>query len=328
VIQRQRAVVVLSASAIVLATGCSSSPSRVSAPKPQPYSGVLASTCVVASPPLRAQVGGPVSGAASNNRFTRSVTFDGGALVIHVAPANAHPAISAHLAECNLRAGLTAGFPVAEESRQTGLAFGLATVTVHDALLSGHAFGSISGSGYPTLPALHPYHQRLAWVAVVQPEVGSACPAGRPSPAPATTSPPRPRLPGYQVLVIDANTGGDGFVYAASRDQNCFSGVEPPSLSPAIEDVSLPWRLVSRDPGGYSAAIDIAVRSCDGAGDANRTFVVSRDKPGLVTTTVLRPFNACGVSRIQRFSLHAATVSSTLPATLIHGPVGAVDTAG
>jgi hypothetical protein len=285
---------------------------------------------VVANPPQRPQVSGPVSGAASKDRFSRSVTLDGGSLAINVAPPNAHPAISAHLAECNLRAGLTAeGFPIEEETQLGGLTFGLATVTVRDALLTGHGLTlGTTGSGEPTLPALHPYRQRLAWVAVVQPEIKSSCPVMPASPAPATTSPPRPRLPGYQVLVVDANTGADGFVYVASRNENCIDRIDPPSLSPAIENVSLPWTLVSRDPGGYSAAINVTVRSCDGKGDVGDAFNASSDKPGLVTTDVLRPMNACGASRVERFALHAATLNSTLAATLIHGPVGAVDTAG
>jgi hypothetical protein len=47
-----------------------------------------------------------------------------------------------------------------------------------------------------------------------------------------------------------------------------------------------------------------------------------------VTTDVLRPLNACGAANVRQFVLAAATVGSTLPATLIHGPVGAVDTSG
>jgi hypothetical protein len=320
------------AAAIVVAAGCSSSPTRVSAPKPHPFSGVLASTCVIANPPARPQVGGPVNGAASNGRFTRPVSLDEGALTIAVAPANAHPAISAQLAECNLRAGLTAeGFPIEQEAQLTGLTFGLATVTVEDDLLSGHTLTSGTGSGTPTPPARHAYHRRLAWVAVVRPEIKSSCPTRSTSTVPPTApaSPPtRPALPGYQVLVVDANTGADGFVYVASRNANCIDAVEPPALSPAVENVSLPWTLVHRGAAGYSAAINIAVRACDGGGDANSSFLADRDRPGLVTTDVLRPLNACGAANVRQFVLDAATVGSTLPATLIHGPVGAVDTSG
>ena len=91
-----------------------------------------------------------------------------------------------------------------------------------------------------------------------------------------------PKLPGYQVLVIDANTGADGFDYAASRNENCFPGrIEQPSLTPAVEDVSIPWTLVSRNPDHYSGTIDISVRSCDGFGSGG-AYNVSRDKPGLL----------------------------------------------
>jgi hypothetical protein len=88
----------------------------------------------------------------------------------------------------------------------------------------------ISGTGLPHPPALHPYHHRLAWVAIVQPEIVSSCPSesslsGRPAPSPTVKV---PKLPGHQVLVIDAHTdipvrpcdGCDtGGAYDVSRDR-------------------------------------------------------------------------------------------------------------
>ncbi len=205
-----------------------------------------------------------------------------------------------------------------------GLTFGLATVSVRDSLLTGHSLTQgISGTGLPHPPALHPYHQRLAWVAIIQPEIVSSCPSMPSQPSP-TRAPKVRKLPGYQVLVIDANTGADGFNYAASRNGNCFPGIEPPSLTPAIENVSVPWTLVSRNPDNYSGTIEIAVRACDGA-DIGGAYNVSRDTPGLLMTEIQRPFNACGPSRTKAVRLQAPTVTSTLPHVLVHAPLGAVD---
>jgi hypothetical protein len=242
-------------------------------------------------------------------------------------PDTAQPAISAPLAECNLRAAGTAeGFPAEEAAQQTGLTFGLATVSLSDRLLHAPPLYTVTGPNLPTPPVLHAYHQRLAWVAILKPQIVSSCPATT-STRP-TRSPDVPVLPGYQVIVIDANTGADGFVYTASRNANCFPGtIEAPALFAAVEEVSVPWTLVSRNADRYSAVIRVLVRSCDGAGDGDGAFNVSRNVPGLVTTQIEHPLNACGPASLQRRTLQASTVTSTLPARLIHGPLGALDQA-
>ncbi len=315
----------IAALGLVAVAACSSSAVH---PTVKQESGVLASTCVVPDPPAARQVSSPAGGAASNARFTRAVDLDAGNLTIGPPPKTAHPAISAKLAECNLRAALTSeGFPVEYEIQVAGLTFGLATVSVRDSMLTGHSLTQgISGTGLPHPPALHPYHQRPAWVAIIQPEIVSSCPAitaQGPGPMP-TPTPKVPKLPGYQVLVIDANTGADGFDYAAARNANCFPGIEEPSLTPAVEDVSVPWTLVSRNPDNYSGTIDIPVRACDGFATGG-AYNVSRDKPGLLMTEIERPFNECGAPHTQGVRLQAPTVSSTLPRVLIHAPLGAVD---
>jgi hypothetical protein len=148
------------------------------------------------------------------------------------------------------------GFPVEYEIQVAGLTFGLATVSVCDSLLN----------------------QRLAWVAIIQPAIKSSClSTSNTQPAPAPT-PKVPKLPGYQVLVIDADTGAAGFDYAASRNENCFAGkIEDPSLTPAVEDVSVRWTLVSRNADNYSGTINSPVRSCDGFGSGS-AYDVSGDR--------------------------------------------------
>ena len=297
-------------------------------PAAKPFSSVLAAACVVPNPPAARQVSSPAGGAASNGRFTRGVTLDAGNLAISPPPKTARPAISAKLAECNLRAALTdEGFPVEYEIQLGGLTFGLATVSVRDSLLTGHStMQGISGTGLPHPPKLHPYHQRLAWVAITQPSIVSSCPSmpSQPVHSTPTPTPKVPKLPGFQVLVIDANTGADGLDYAAARNENCFAGIQTPSLTPAVEDVSIPWTLVSRNPDNYSGTINIAVRSCDGY-ESGGAYNVSRDTPGLLTTEIQRPFNACGTPRRQAVKLQAPTVTSTLPSVLVHARLGAVD---
>jgi hypothetical protein len=315
----------MTALGLLTVVACSSSTTLQPAAKP--FGGVLAATCVMPNPPAARQVSSPVGGAASDGRFTRAVSLDSGNLTISPPPKTAKPAISAKLAECNLRAAQTGeGFPVEYEIQLAGLTFGLATVSVRDSLLTGHSLTQgISGAGLPHPPALHPYHQRLAWVAIIQPAIVSSCPSepSQPSPTP-TPSPKVPKAPGYQALVIDANTGADGFNYAASRNENCSNGIEQPSLTPAVENVSVPWTLVSRNPDNYSGTIEIAVRSCDGS-DTGGAYNVSRDTPGLLMTEIQRPFNACGPSRKQDVRLQAPTVTSTLSRALVHARLGAVD---
>ncbi len=308
-------------------TACSSSPAGHPISIAPPFSGVLAATCVVPNPPARPQVVGAAGGAASDGRFTRAVSLDKANLIVSPPPAAAKPAISSRLAECNLRAAKTAeGAPVEEEAQLTGLTFGLATVSLRDSVLTAPPLYTVTGPNLPTPPKLHAYHHRLAWVAILKPQIVSSCPS-----TPSGTSPspiPRvPQLPGYQVLVIDANTGADGFIYTAARNSNCYPGtIEAPALSAAVEEVSVPWTLVSRNgDDGYSAVINVAARTCDGAGDGNGAFDASRDVSGLVTTPIERPLNACGPAQPLRRTLQAATVGSTLPAHLVHGPLGAVD---
>jgi hypothetical protein len=320
----RRPIGALCVAAVCAAAGCSSSTAAHPVSIAPPFSGVLAATCVVADPPARPQVSGPAGGAASDGRFTRAVSLDKANLMVSPPPANAKPAISARLAECNLRASKAAeGLPVEEETQLTGLTFGLATVSVRDSVLTAPPLYTVTGSNLPTPPALHAYHQRLAWVAILRPQIPSSCPA-------MTTAPPRPKgplLPGYEVLVIDANTGAYGFVYTAARNGNCDpTTIEAPTLSAAVEEVSVPWTLVSRgSDDGYSAVINVAARTCDGVGDGNGAFNASRDVSGLVTTQIQRPLNACGPTGPQRRTLQASTVSATLPAHLVHGPLGAVD---
>jgi hypothetical protein len=291
---------------------------------------VLPDTCVVPAFPPARQVAGPAEGATTAARFSRDVAIDGTALRIAPPPADARPAVPASLAECNLRAALTAQhFLANREVHWGGLTFGLGLVTVRDDLLYGHTYlGQFTGSNDPSQDvALQPYHHRLAWVAILDPVLLSSgggsmsARSGRP-----TTRPFRPSLTAtdtsaYQVLILDADTGSDGLLFSSSPGLSAAAHIQP-HLDGLTEQVSLPWQLVRRDPGGYSATINVPLRSCDHAGEA---FLADRQQPGLVNATISRRIADCGSSVLQQAQLHATTVTSTLPATLTHAPTGAED---
>lgn len=329
--------------------GCGRAAPVAGPPPSVSFDGALAPVCVDRDPPVVSPVAGPAAGAASAGRFVRPLVLDGGQLRIEPPPVSVQPAVGAGVAECNLRAGRTAqNFGVEAEVRRQGLTFGLGLVTVPDALLSGHTSqgSGVVGSGRPVPPALQPYHQRLAWVAVTAPQLVSNCPTGSAgtvagggssgtgsaspgNPTPRSTSsaaaarPGTPVLPGYQVLVVDAGTGGDGLVYSGSAPALCSSGrTSQVHVDPATELVSLSWQLVNRDPGGYSATISVPLRTCDDAGDA---VLADRRQPGLVEVAVTRSITECGAAQPRQVSLHAATITSQLPAQLTHAPVGADD---
>ncbi len=343
----------LAAGAAAATLGCGASSPSATNPTPPAAAAVLSSTCLDPAAPPVGQVPGPAAGTATRDRFNRPLTIDQGALTIAPPPASADPRIPARLAECNMLATSTAqNFPVADEVRQNGLTFGLAVVTVRDNLLRGHsASAGVTGTGILTPPPLRPYHQRLAWVAITDPVLisnggtsssggssgggsssGSAArstvgpgsvPApgrGSPSPHQPVTTPPSDPTAAYQVLVTDADTGSDGLLLSTS-DSGIGAG-GPVNLDALRELVSLSWTLVSFDSGGYSATITMPLRSCDGVPDA---ILADRTHPDLINADIERPIADCGPATNHNVALHAATVTSTLPSRLVHGPLGAVD---
>ena len=82
---------------------------------------------------------------------------------------------------------------------------------------------------------------------------------------PAVTSVPRPVSYDYGIFILDADTGVDPLIYYESTPALCGgTGTQPPSVAVPVSQWSVPWTLVSRDPRGYSAAIQAQVLSCDG----------------------------------------------------------------
>jgi hypothetical protein len=255
--------------------------------------------------------------------------LDGGTATL--APtAGAKPAIGRAQALCTLLAASEANnFPVVDDNG-SGLTLVLGKLTISDALLrSPRIVGGEVGTQTPPPPTR--YQSRLVWVAVIDPELMSSCPAqpvATSSPSAGqgvglASSPAAPRLVPYQLLALDAESGTDGIDYEASADEPCTPDQDfGPSVGPLMVTASVPWHLISRDPGGLFATISISVSTCDSFGSGANT---SRTDVGLVEFDVTRPIAPCG-SQVQRQQiLRGPTVADLLPTNLTHAMTGYVD---
>lgn len=318
-------------------SGCASSVSpsltstSASATAQRPPAGSPLGACVDPAPTVPKRLDTPLARDFAADRVQTTVSLDNERFQAVPAPADAHPLISAGLALCNLLAATTAqNFSVLDAAAAHGLSFGLGKITMSDSLLKTGPHSYTIGT-QQQLVSLTAYHARLAWIAVIKPDVMASCPA-QSSKSSANPAGPSPVLPGYQVLALDANTGGDGVLYTARTNSLCgYSGYQPPRVVPSAELVSLPWTLVKRGPGPQSATISYPQRSCDQplATTYARTGlpVVSPDinNPSLVSVELERVVTTCGVATPVTVLLRSATVTTNLPQQLLHAPVGARD---
>jgi hypothetical protein len=252
--------------------------------------------------------------------------LDGGDLRVTPPAAGDRPAVPAIQAECAALASLASnGGSLGGAALQSGIAMGYGRVTVSPALLAASRDTPQDVSGYaPHLPVAAPYQGRLSWIVVVTQILAVDCPAivitpGQP-PAKAPTIPATDY--GYSVFLLDARTGGDALLYTEGYRTPCGGkGQVPPSVMVPAEQVSVPWTLGKRNPDGYSATISATVLPCDGY---SGPILVDQKAP-VAAVIVTRPVDpACGAPEQVTLSLHAATVSSDLPATIGHAPVGLV----
>jgi len=247
---------------------------------------------------------------------------------ITVAPAaGAAPVISRQHALCTLLA--------AEDIRGSdllgdgsGLTLILGKVTVSDALLASPLEYADTTDLVP--PALTAFHSRLAWVAVVDPPIVAACPAtqqpvspsGSPSDVEASPSASTARVVPYQLIVLDAVTGTDGLVYAARTNNPCAAqALYGPDVDTLMVTISVPWRLISRDPGGLFDTIALTVRSCDDFGDG--AYATSA---GEMQFDVSRPIATCGSSKESDQTLQGPSIGTPVATTLTHAATGFDDT--
>jgi hypothetical protein len=244
-------------------------------------------------------------------------SLDGGEAT--VAPAgDSHPAVDRQRALCTLLAAQDIShFDVLDGD--FGFTLVLAKVTIADRLLASPEYGGME-VGVQSPPPLTPFQSRLAWVGVINDPVMSTCG----SDGFALTS-PSPALVPYQLLILDAATGAEGVVYQARTYSPCTgSPAFGPEVSTLTVNASVPWRLLSRDPGGLFGTIAVTVTSCDSFGNGANT---SGTHVGELEFDVSQPLAACGSPHETDQTVRGPTVSDPLPPTLTHAAVGYRDAA-
>lgn len=267
-------------------------------------------------------LGGPAVTALRGGAAVVPFSLDHGALQVALPAAGQRPGVSAEQAECDALASLDIqGSLIANDAAGSGIAVGYGLVTISPQLDSAYrrpgGYAQLSTSAQLPPPAA--YHRRLAWIVVFKEDIAYSCPAmlgGTPAPArPAATD-------GYSygVFLVDAHTGGDALLYTEGYPRPCGgSGQVPPALTVPAEQVSVPWTLLQRNPDDYSATISALLPACAGY---YRTVLVSRATE-VVRVLALEPTAAaCGRPRPVTLALDAATVTSDLPARLVHAPLG------
>ena len=309
-----------SGAAVFFLAGCSSAGTVGHSPATNPLAtnplATYGSPCMNPHPGRPSPVQPAVPGVSADGDIAASWSLDN---AITVEPADgASPVISRQRALCTLLAAEDIrGSDLLEDG--SGLTLILGKVTVPDALLV---------SNIPTDAALTAFHSRLAWIAVVDPPILAACPSTPPPVSSSSSSGDdassaagwSPQTVPYQLVVLDAATGTDGLVYAARTNNPCASGLAGPYVRPLIVAVSVPWRLISRDPGGLFGTIALTVHTCDEFGSgANATDA------GVVEVEVSRPITNCGSSKESVQTLQGPAFGDPLAANLTHAATGFAD---
>lgn len=313
-----RAGLVVASAAFLAVAGCASRTavaSRSSGVSPI-ASPVTSQVCVDPHPVAPSAVTPAVPNVRTDGTLASTWSLDGGQAT--VAPAGgAQPRVDRQQALCTLLAANEInGLPVVQD--ESGFSLILGKVTIADQLLATPESGAIE-AGAQSPPPLKPFHSRLAWIGVVDPPIMSTC--GMDGFASST---PSPALIPYQLLILDADTGADGLVYEARSYSPCTgSPASGPAVSALLVNVSVPWRLISRDPGGLFGTILLSVRTCDSYGGGANT---SSSQVGLVEFDVVRPIDACGSPKGSDQTLRGPTVADLLPTTLTHAALGYHDT--
>jgi hypothetical protein len=256
---------------------------------------------------------GPAVSALKGGAALAPFSLDGGKFSVALPVGGDAPVVTAQQAECAALASIDPGggrsplgFAMAG-----GAAVGYGRVTIAPELIANpatNAMGQTNQNTKPSLPRPTPYQDRLAWLVVVKNVlIFNGPPQGVSIPKPG------PEQYGYLVFVVDAQTGSDALFYAESQPVQGGMYVSVP-----LEQVSVPWTLVSRSTG-YAGTIEATVLPCDGY--PNPVYVdATRAAVGVV---VQRPVGAsCGAPVQVTLPLVAATVTSDLPAEIAHDPLG------
>jgi hypothetical protein len=307
----------------LLVTGCGSA----SLPMPS----VTLSSCALPSLLSSGQVpsgglGGPAVADLADGAARAGFSLDGGDFQLAVAKAS-KPRIDLDTARCEALAAQTPdGYPLVRFAL-SGYAIGYGAVSIASAatanVYSNPATVSGATGGVPVAPRQPPvpsYRHRFAWVVVVPDQRPTSCPAQEATAAPPPAAPQGTDY-NYRVFLIDAMSGKAALVYDEGGPGPCGSGQRvAPSVSQPVDEVSVPWRLVSRDTDNYGGRIKAQVLPCDGYA---RSVNVTEGTTS-VQVVVQRPIGYdCGRVSFASLALQSATVTTPLPPLIEHGPLGA-----
>jgi hypothetical protein len=313
-----RAGLALAAATFLAIAGCASrtaAASRSSGVSPI-ASPVTSEFCVDPHPAAPRPVTPAIPNVGPDGGLASTWSLDSGQAT--VAPAGgAQPRVDRQQALCTLLAANDSnGFDVLDAD--SGFSLVLGKVTIADQVLATpEPVPASAGMQQPPPPV--PFHSRLAWIGVIDPPWMSTC-----GTIGFASSTPSPTLIPYQLLILDADTGADGLVYGARSYSPCTgSPASGPAVSALVVNVSVPWRLISRDPGGLFGTIAVSVTTCDNYAIGANT---SSSQVGLVELNVWRPIDACGTAKEVDQIVRGPTVSDQLPLTLTHAPLGYRDT--
>jgi hypothetical protein len=332
---RTRASALVAVVAVALTGGCTSHPVRhvsprqlVGRPLSCPSAPFLLSTS--AEDAQRPPLGGPAPGDVHAGRFIRTLALDHGAFTASPPRADDRAVFSGDTALCQVLASSLSNGADVGRLAASGLAAGLARVTVDDKLL-GHTrlgngvemHGWIDGIAEvnPTTPAPRRYDDRLAWVVVVPDVESASCPAM----LAGSTPPPRhvdPTLHGYAVFAVDAASGADALLYTERMNPICPGGVpQGPWVDVPLTSVSLPWHLESEQSDRSRGTVSFDVGACDGYSPVVLAGAVG--PPDVVRVVVRRPFGAlCPPPHHVVAKLRARAIGDLLPPDLKHAAVG------
>jgi hypothetical protein len=198
-------------------------------------------------------------GVFSRGSVNHTLVIDGGELVITPPAPRVHSRISQSAARGDVSGSTTATPGVVDPA---GIALGVV----------GFA---------PRLSAsVHAPSGRLAWVGIVEPELGASCPF-------AFNRTGRPIIyePSFHVVVIWA-AGGGALTYTSRGTGVCGGSIRPPLLTEATRIVSVPWRAVGGSelpttPTRYLWRITYDEPTCAVLFDSPGIFTIGPSKPTL-----------------------------------------------
>jgi len=317
------ALVALGSLAYFVHVGDRASTVRVSAAKP---GAETPTSCVLPSFPSSSSghrvLSGPavelLQGGAARGPFE----LDNGLIRVSP-PGNAAPSITANEAECAALASRESAGPwllqLASTNGGTAVGYGFVSIApeaIQRANETPFLEGNVNENTHAILPPATQYQRRLAWVVVVSNSQSAGGDLDVPVPDSTALQPNANDLANYHyaVFVVDARTGSDALIYTEPMSAN-----QPAAVVVPPESVSVPWRLIARDPDGHSGTIEARVLPCDGVPSP---VSVGIEEPEL-RVVVERPVGpSCGSEFWRQLPIRASIATSRLPDAIAHGALG------